>query len=66
MNEVINPRLKALDGVYRQEFVGMARADIPLQQLEDARHKLLTRLGQLTTDEDMDLDKSSQTTVLQR
>lgn len=53
LNEVINPRLKALDDVYRQEFVGMARADIPLQQLEGARHELLTRLGQLMTDEDV-------------
>ncbi len=53
LNEVINPRLKALDDVYRQEFVGMARADIPLQQLENARHELLTRLGQLMTDEDV-------------
>ncbi|NQX97095.1 MAG: nucleotidyl transferase AbiEii/AbiGii toxin family protein [Flavobacteriales bacterium] len=53
LNEVINPRLKALDDVYRQEFVGMARADIPLQQLEDVRHELLTRLGQLMTDEDV-------------
>ena len=53
LNEVINPRLKALDDVYRQEFVGMARADIPLQQLEDVRHGLLTRLGQLMTDEDV-------------
>lgn len=53
MNEVINPQLKPLDDVYRQEFVGMARVDIPLQQLEDARHKLLTRLGQLMTDEDV-------------
>lgn len=31
----------------------MARADIPLQQLEGARHELLTRLGQLMTDEDV-------------
>jgi len=53
LNEVLNPRLKPLDDVYRQEFVGMARADIPLQQLEDARHELLTRLGQLMTDEDI-------------
>ncbi|MDP4556787.1 nucleotidyl transferase AbiEii/AbiGii toxin family protein [Halomonas meridiana] len=53
LNEVINPRLKPLDDVYRQEFVGMARADIPLQQLEDVRHELLTRLGQLMTDEDV-------------
>ncbi|WP_136253489.1 nucleotidyl transferase AbiEii/AbiGii toxin family protein [Onishia niordana] len=52
LNEVINPRMKALDDVYRQEFVGMARADIPLQKLEDVRHELLTRLGQLMTDED--------------
>ncbi|WP_290792650.1 nucleotidyl transferase AbiEii/AbiGii toxin family protein [Halomonas sp.] len=53
LNEVINPRLKPLDDVYRQEFVGMARADIPLQQLEDVRHELLTRLGLLMTDEDV-------------
>lgn len=53
LNEVINPRLKPLDDVYRQEFVGMARADIPLQQLEDVRHELLTRLGQLMMDEDV-------------
>ncbi|WP_027350810.1 nucleotidyl transferase AbiEii/AbiGii toxin family protein [Halotalea alkalilenta] len=53
LNEVINPRLKALDDVYRQEFIGMARADIPLQQLEDVRHELLSRLGQLMTDEDV-------------
>ncbi len=31
----------------------MARADIPLQQLEDVWHELLTRLGQLMTDEDV-------------
>lgn len=53
LNEVINPRLKPLDDVYRQEFVGMARANIPLRQLEEVRHELLTRLGQLTTDEDI-------------
>lgn len=53
LNEVLNPRLKPLDDVYRQEFVGMARADIPLRQLEDVRHELLTRLGQLITDEDV-------------
>ena len=53
LNEVINPRLKPLDDVYRQEFVGMARVDIPLQQLEDVRHELLARLGQLMTDEDV-------------
>nr|WP_298377524.1 nucleotidyl transferase AbiEii/AbiGii toxin family protein [uncultured Halomonas sp.] len=52
LNEVINPRQKPLDDVYRQEFVGMARVDIPLQQLEDVRHELLTRLGQLMTVED--------------
>lgn len=53
LNEVINPRFKPLEDVYRQEFVGMAGADIPLQQLEGARHELLTRLGQLMTDEDV-------------
>src|SRR5690554_1082577 len=53
LNEVLNPRLKPLDDVYRQEFVGMARADIQLRQLEDVRHELLTRLGQLMTDEDV-------------
>jgi hypothetical protein len=53
LNEVINPRLKPLDDVYRQEFVGMARVDLPLQELEDVRHELLTRLGQLMTDEDV-------------
>ncbi|WP_043527821.1 nucleotidyl transferase AbiEii/AbiGii toxin family protein [Litchfieldella xinjiangensis] len=53
LNEVINPRLKPLDDVYRQEFVGMARVDLPLQELEDVRHELLTWLGQLMTDEDI-------------
>ncbi|WP_069384152.1 nucleotidyl transferase AbiEii/AbiGii toxin family protein [Halomonas caseinilytica] len=53
LNEVINPRLKPLEAVYRQEFVGMTRTDIPLQQLEEVRHELLTRLGQLITDEDI-------------
>ncbi|MDG4868011.1 nucleotidyl transferase AbiEii/AbiGii toxin family protein [Guyparkeria sp. 1SP6A2] len=53
MNEVINPRLKPLENVYRKEFVGMARTEIPLEQLEQARHDLLTRLGQLITDEDV-------------
>lgn len=53
MNEVINPRFKSLENVYRQEFVGMARTEIPLEQLAQARHDLLTRLGQLITDEDV-------------
>jgi len=53
LNEVINPRLKPLDDVYRQEFVGMARVGLPLQELEDVRHELLTRLGELMTDEDV-------------
>ncbi|GED41464.1 hypothetical protein HHA02_07930 [Cobetia marina] len=53
LNEVINPRLKPLDDVYRQEFVGMARVDLPLQELESVRHELLTRLGLLMTDEDV-------------
>lgn len=53
LNEVINPRLKPLDDVYRQEFAGMARVDLPLQELESARDELLSRLGQLMTDEDV-------------
>ncbi|MDF3918655.1 nucleotidyl transferase AbiEii/AbiGii toxin family protein [Salinicola salarius] len=53
LNEVINPRLKPLGDVYRQEFVGMARVDLPLQELEGVRHELLTRLGQLMTDVDV-------------
>lgn len=40
LNEVINPRMKPLDDVYRQEFAGMARADIPLQELQYVRHEL--------------------------
>lgn len=31
----------------------MARVDLPLQELEDVRHELLTRLGQLMIDEDV-------------
>lgn len=53
LNEVINPRLKPLDDVYRQEFVGMARVDLPLQELVSVRDELLSRLGQLMTDEDV-------------
>lgn len=53
LNEVIKPRMKALDAIYRQEFSGMTRIDIPLQQLEVVRHQLLARLGQLITDEDI-------------
>jgi hypothetical protein len=53
MNEIINPRIKPLEAVYRKEFVGMARTDIPLQQLEEVRHRLLERLGQLITDDDV-------------
>lgn len=53
LNEVINPRLKALDDVYRQEFVGMARVDLPLQELEGVLDELLSRLGRLMTDEDV-------------
>lgn len=53
MNEVINPRLKPLDDVYRQEFIGMARVDLPLQDLEETRIELLSRLGQLMKDEDV-------------
>ncbi|MGK0546114.1 nucleotidyl transferase AbiEii/AbiGii toxin family protein [Halomonas cupida] len=50
LNEVINPRLKPLDDVYRQEFVGMARVDLQLQELERVRNE---RLGQLMADEDV-------------
>ncbi|MBB3141488.1 nucleotidyl transferase AbiEii/AbiGii toxin family protein [Halomonas organivorans] len=53
LNEVINPRLKPLDDVYQQEFVGMARVDLPLQELESVRDELLSRLGQLMTEEDV-------------
>lgn len=53
LNEVINSRLKPLKAVYHQEFVGMARIDIPLVQLEETRRELLKRLGQLMTDEDI-------------
>ncbi|WP_442908822.1 nucleotidyl transferase AbiEii/AbiGii toxin family protein [Halomonas sp. 5021] len=53
MNEVVNPRLKPLDDVYRQEFIGMARVDLPLQDLEETRIELLSRLGQLMKDEDV-------------
>jgi predicted nucleotidyltransferase component of viral defense system len=40
MNEVINPRMKPLEAIYRKEFVGMARTDIPLPQLDAGRHCL--------------------------
>ena len=52
MNEVINPRMKPLEAIYRKEFVGMAITDIPLPQLEEVRHRLLERLAQLITDDD--------------
>lgn len=53
INEVINPRVKPLEAIYRKEFVGMAMADIPLSQLEEVRHRLLKQLGQLITDDDV-------------
>lgn len=53
LNEVINPRLKPLENVYRQEFVGMARVDLPLHELESARDELLSQQGQLMTDDDV-------------
>lgn len=53
INEVINPRMKPLEAIYRKEFVGMARTDIPLRQLEEVRYKLLERLGQLINDDDV-------------
>lgn len=53
MNEVINPRMKPLAAVYHKEFVGMAITDIPLLQLEEVRLRLLERLGQLITDDDV-------------
>ncbi len=53
LNEVINPRLKPLGDVYREEFVGMARVDLPLHELESARDELLSQLGQLMTDDDV-------------
>ena len=53
MNEVINPRMKLLEAIYRKEFVGMARTDIPLPQLEEVRPRLLERLGQLINDDDV-------------
>ena len=52
MNEVINPKMKPLEAIYRKEFVGMAITDIPLPQLEEVRHRLLERLAQLFTDDD--------------
>ena len=45
LNEVINLRLKPLDDVYQQEFVGMVRVDLPLHDLESVREELLSRLG---------------------
>ena len=53
INEVINPRMKPLEAIYRKEFVGMAITDISLPQLEEVRHRLLERLRQLTTDDDV-------------
>lgn len=53
LNEVINPRLKPLGDVYREEFVGMARVDLPLHELESARDELLSQLGHLMTDDDV-------------
>lgn len=52
INEVINPRMKPLEAIYRKEFVGMAITNIPLPQLEEVRHRLLERLAQLITDDD--------------
>src|SRR5690554_2461794 len=52
MNEVINPKMKPLEAIYRKEFVGMAITDIPLPQLEEVQSRLLERLAQLFTDDD--------------
>ncbi|NWO17993.1 MAG: nucleotidyl transferase AbiEii/AbiGii toxin family protein, partial [Corynebacterium sp.] len=53
VNEVRTPRMKSLEAIYHNEFIGMAITDIPLSQLEDVRHRLLKQLGQLVTDDDV-------------
>ncbi|MCK8515002.1 nucleotidyl transferase AbiEii/AbiGii toxin family protein [Methylonatrum kenyense] len=53
INEVINPRLKAIDTVYREEFIGMTRNDIPLSVLENTRLELRKQLGQFLTEIDV-------------
>ncbi|RRQ20340.1 nucleotidyl transferase AbiEii/AbiGii toxin family protein [Guyparkeria sp. SCN-R1] len=53
MNEVINPKLKPLEDVYEQEFVGMTRIAVPVERLEQTRQDLLMHLGQLMTNEDI-------------
>lgn len=53
LNEVINPRFRPIDAVYQEEFAGMANTSVSKAELEQAHANLLTRLGQLITDEDV-------------
>lgn len=52
MVELLKPNFKKIEGVYEAEFYEMARVDVTLTELEQAREKMVAEISaKLTTDE---------------
>ncbi|HSX92746.1 MAG TPA: nucleotidyl transferase AbiEii/AbiGii toxin family protein [Hydrogenophaga sp.] len=49
VHEVLFPTIKPMQGIYNAEFIGMAREDIPLAELEKTRSDTLAALPKLLT-----------------
>lgn len=54
LSEVLFPRWKPLREQYQREFAGMLREDLPLEQLEHTRQRLVTVIGKQMSDQDVD------------
>lgn len=54
LHELLSPRWKAIQDVYQKEFAGMTLIPVGVEELIDARERMLTALQQQLTSQDVD------------
>jgi predicted nucleotidyltransferase component of viral defense system len=52
INELLAPNLKDIRGIYETEFVSMARTDVPVEELEAVRERMIDVIHQSLTSEE--------------
>ena len=50
INELLSPNLLDIETIYKNDFVGMAKIDVSIYELESVRNKLIKTLNEVLTD----------------
>ncbi len=58
MAEILNPRLKDIEGLYEKEFKGMTRSEVTVKQLIQTRERLINTIYSLLDEKDLEFLRS--------